>query len=249
MNRLPSLRPPLGYLHRMEKLPLFSPEAVLQGRSLLVIAPHPDDESLGVGGLLAAAARQGTSITVCFLTDGEASHVGSLTYPAVRLAQVRRQEALAALAALGVAEGNAHFLGLGDTHLGELAACQRDEICLRLAELTPSPALVCVTADTDPHADHQAASRLARSFAWPSGYTVMQYPVWTWCASPPQLPSGAPHGVRIDIRPLMARKHAAIAAHRSQLGAVVDDAQQAFEIEPNLLRHFLGPTETLLWPP
>ena len=108
------------YLSALARLPVVTPEVVLAGRSLVVVAPHPDDESLGLGGFIAAARGSGQPVSVIFLTDGERSHVGSPTYPPARLAATRRREAAAALAVLGVDPLAVHFLGLGDTCLPAL---------------------------------------------------------------------------------------------------------------------------------
>ena len=55
-------------------------------RSCLVLAPHPDDETLGAGGLLARLARDGVRCDVIVLTDGEGSHPDSPTHTPARLA-------------------------------------------------------------------------------------------------------------------------------------------------------------------
>lgn len=56
------------------------------GARLVVLAAHPDDETLGCGGLLADAARAGADITVLLATDGEASHPHSRTHRPPQLA-------------------------------------------------------------------------------------------------------------------------------------------------------------------
>ncbi len=57
---------------------------------VVVLAAHPDDETLGAGGLLSKAARSGIRVTVVVATYGEASHPGSTTHTAERLAALRR---------------------------------------------------------------------------------------------------------------------------------------------------------------
>ena len=90
---------------------------MLGGRRALILAPHPDDESIGCGGLIAAACAAGTPPVVLILTDGAASHPGSLTYPSARLRAVREAEALAATDILGLPAGNLRFLREPDTGL------------------------------------------------------------------------------------------------------------------------------------
>jgi LmbE family N-acetylglucosaminyl deacetylase len=241
-------RVPEDYLQGLRRLPLVSPETLLAGRHLVVVAPHPDDESLGMGGLIAAAQEIGAGVTVVFLTDGEASHVGSPTYPPSRLAAVRRAEAATALAALGVPAISAHFMGLGDARLAHLAAYERAAAMQNLQALVQPSSLVCVTAPTDPHGDHQAASALVKDIPWDASIAVMHYPVWTWTAPLAELPTRVPDGFRIDISPWLPRKRIAVAAHRSQHGGVIVDATQAFELAPAFVERLSTGTETLTWP-
>ena len=65
-------------------------EVVPPGRRLLVVAPHPDDEVLGSGGLLHLAVRAGRAVRVLLATDGQASHPGSSRWPVPRLVPARR---------------------------------------------------------------------------------------------------------------------------------------------------------------
>jgi len=69
----------------------------------VVISPHPDDEILATGGLLAMLARGMTEVCVVAVTDGGASHPGSTRWPAPMLAAHRRSESLEGLALLGLA--------------------------------------------------------------------------------------------------------------------------------------------------
>ena len=70
---------------------------------LIVIAPHPDDDVIGCGALIARVA-QDRPVRVCYVTDGAASHIGSPTYTPRRLRDVREREAARGLRRLGVRE-------------------------------------------------------------------------------------------------------------------------------------------------
>ena len=100
---------------------------------LLVIAPHPDDETLGAGGLICAACQRGAQAKVVFMTmgDGSAAAAGMLFGTArpspdhmVALGRRRRNEAIAALGVLGVNEDDIVFLGYPDDGLADIV-CNR----------------------------------------------------------------------------------------------------------------------------
>ncbi len=82
---------------------------------LVVIAPHPDDESLACGGLIAEAHAEGRPVRVVIVSDGTGSHPASKTYPRARLRELRENEAREAVAELGLDPGReVVFLRLPD---------------------------------------------------------------------------------------------------------------------------------------
>ena len=88
---------------------------------VVVVAPHPDDENLGCGGLLAGLAARGSCIAVVAVTDGEGSHPDSSRWPERLLRSTRRQESQTAMARLGFTDSQVewHHLALSD---GQVAA-------------------------------------------------------------------------------------------------------------------------------
>ena len=96
---------------------------------ILVIAPHPDDETLGAGGLIYTACRRGAQVKVVFMTmgDGSGAAAGILFGTGrpspdhmMALGRTRHCEAIAALATLGVAAEDAVFLGYPDDGLADI---------------------------------------------------------------------------------------------------------------------------------
>ncbi len=77
---------------------------------MLAVAPHPDDDAIGCGGTLALARDAGLPVRVLYVTDGSASHAGSVNYPPSQLRDVRECEARAGLEALGIDAACARFL-------------------------------------------------------------------------------------------------------------------------------------------
>jgi LmbE family N-acetylglucosaminyl deacetylase len=81
-------------------------------RAIVVVAPHPDDETLIAAGVVSAARARGERVAVVVVTNGD--------FTCERDGHVRQGETVAALAALGVAEEDVHFLGYPDGWLAEL---------------------------------------------------------------------------------------------------------------------------------
>jgi len=146
--------------------------------SALVVAPHPDDETLGCGGVICRKVASGAEVHLAFVTDGAASHAGLV--PRETLATLRRREAQAAARHLGVAEAAVSFLGFPDG----MAERHVPEIAVRLEALLRElrPASVFVVHRGDPSPDHLAAHRALASAIRRYGapITVFEYPVWYW---------------------------------------------------------------------
>src|SRR5438093_1072629 len=82
--------------------------------NVLVVAPHPDDESIGCGGALCLHAQKGDRVVAVFLTSGE---LGLKHFPCEKAWQIREREARAAAKILGLAE--IFFLRQPDWSVGE----------------------------------------------------------------------------------------------------------------------------------
>ncbi len=171
--------------------------------NVVVVAPHPDDETLGCGGALAEHAAAGDRVTVLWLTSGEAG-TGGLEPEHGR--SVREAEALAAAEVLGVV---AHrFLRLPDGALESVEGRARAAVTDVVAQVRPE--VVYAPHASDGHADHRAAFRIARdavAAGWPQGI-LHCYEVWT------PLPR---FDVVVPIDGRMDRKLAAVACYPSQL--------------------------------
>jgi len=150
---------------------------------VLVLAPHPDDEVLGVGGLMARLVARGARVEVLAVTDGEASSPGSPTLTPAALAARRVGESAAACRVLGVDPPRRARLpdGRVAAHEGELT----DLVAARL-----HPGRVCLaTWVGDGHPDHEAVGRAAAAACQRTGARLVQYPVWMWHWSAPDDPA------------------------------------------------------------
>jgi LmbE family N-acetylglucosaminyl deacetylase len=203
--------------------------------SVVVVAAHPDDEVLGVGGTMAMLAGAGVRLRLIAVTDGEASHPGA--DPAV-LGRVRAGETAAALGALGAGRAEVIRLRFPDTGLaareGELAAILREQCAGFQVCLAPW--------DGDAHADHEAAGRAVRR----AGLPVLSYPIWMWhWAIPADARVPWRRACQIPLpSEVTARKRLAIQAFSSQL---TDRGGGAGPVLPGgFVAHFTRPQEVLL---
>jgi LmbE family N-acetylglucosaminyl deacetylase len=235
-------------LARMSALPFAGIEVVAGTAAPLVLAPHPDDESLGCGGLIAACCARGTPPVVAVLTDGAMSHPGSRAFPAARLAEIRAAETREAVAALGMPRDRLHFLGLPDGRAPrDGAGLEQAAACVAALARAAGATTILATWEHDPHPDHVAAQAIARRAAALAGARVVSYPVWGWALPPRRrLPIDEVTGVRIDIARHLPAKRRAIAAHASQAGGVIHDDAEGFRLPPALLDATCRPFEVYL---
>jgi N-acetylglucosamine malate deacetylase 1 len=169
--------------------------------NVLVIAPHPDDESIGCGGSIAIHARGGDRVTSVFLTSGETSHP-HLPHEVVW----GRREA--------EVENAARVLGIAESIFLRGVAIDRDPVLagrLRTILEETKPELVYVPHEGESHPDHVVALGILRaalegaSIATP---WVRRYEVWSPIAAPDDVAS---------IDDVIALKLEAVRCHRSQL--------------------------------
>ncbi len=210
----------------------------------MVIAPHPDDETLGCGGLLLRQRRAGHAARVVFLTDGSASHRGHPTLTPAMLARQRVAEAREAARRLGL-DGDADtlFLNLPDGDLPRLAPTVHAAATTRLAAEIDAfrPLALFVTSRLDGSSEHVAAHALAAEAAACSATrpTCIDYLVWARY-SPRLLVRAALNRPRRLTYPGLGRAKAhALEAHASQFVATPpwtspvqpDDFANAFSTE------------------
>jgi LmbE family N-acetylglucosaminyl deacetylase len=201
------------------------------------VAAHPDDEVLGVGGLISTLAASRVRLRLVAVTDGERSHQGHAS-PGP-LAARRTAETAAALRALGAPATEVIRLGLPDSGL----ASREDELAAALAPLVGGFDLCLAPWDRDMHPDHEAASRAARRAGPPVMYC---YPVWMWhWASPadPRVPWDQALRIPLPSR-AVSRKRAAITCFASQTEDRSPDLGPV--LTPGMIAHFIRGTEVLL---
>ncbi|EPN67646.1 hypothetical protein A234_28421, partial [Pseudomonas syringae pv. actinidiae ICMP 19101] len=123
----------------------------------VIIAPHPDDEILGCGGLMSQLAQLQRNLLLISVTDGTASHPGSALWPVERLAENRPQESAQALNLLEIPFEQLAWTrgGFADGTLGE----HEDRLVEFLAQQLGPTDVVFATWAGDGHPDHEAVGR------------------------------------------------------------------------------------------
>ncbi len=199
---------------------------------LLLVMPHPDDETLGCGQALAAAADAGRQIALVLVTDGEGSHPSC---DRAELASLRRAELEAALANLSPQFTiPIHALGLPDGRSCRDGLCEAAWEALLVFAQFSAPRAIWTTSAADPHCDHQAAHAIARDLAEHCGAMVWSMPIWGRFGER-ALPEAE---LRLfDIPALAKRKRRALSAYRSQFTDFLVDPE-AFRMPTSLLAHF-----------
>ena len=144
--------------------------------SALVIAPHPDDETLGCGGTLVRKLAHGAAAQVAVLTDGTASHARFLS--AAELSRRREQELRAATAVIGLPDSAVHWLGFADGKLSERIPDAATALLPILERLRPQQLFV----PWDQLDDHLAAWQAGLEAIRLAGQrpAILGYPVWFW---------------------------------------------------------------------
>ena len=195
---------------------------------VLMLAPHPDDESLAAGGLLQRAQKNGSAVRVLFATDGDnnpwaqraVEHIWKIGPGArIRWAQRRRGESLAALARLGVAADQAVYLGHPDQGLTALMLDDPRSLVDELVQQCSAwrPTLVIAPSMNDLHPDHSAWGVAAR-LAWRrldggcTPFTLIAYLVHGHA-----LKAGESRIAWMLSDEELANKRSAIMCHRTQL--------------------------------
>jgi LmbE family N-acetylglucosaminyl deacetylase len=238
-----------AYFAMVQALPVVPVGKLIADSPFVILSPHPDDETLGTGGLVSLARKQGIEPHVIVVTDGSGSHPRSKLFPRQRLVEVRRAEVEEAGRILGLKRDCLHHLDLPDTQAPRSGNAFH-EAAGHIARLVESvkASTMFVTWEGDPHCDHEAASLLAKEVRrrLPE-LELWAYPIWGWHLDPmSEIDQPPPRGARLDISARQSIKRAAIAAHASQMSDLIPDDPDGFCFTEATLMPFLGPYEYFL---
>ncbi len=187
---------------------------------VIVAAAHPDDETLGLGGLLTDLSKLGIPITVLVATAGERSQAGLRDADRSQLGIRRRREVEQAVSGLAPGASLTH-LDMPDTHLDR----HQDELARHIAQRADQSTLILAPWTDDGHADHDALGAAAIVAAGLAGAAVAHYPIWLWhWGQPATLPWSSMVATETSLVGCW-RKRAALGAYVSQSAAPPDQTR------------------------
>jgi LmbE family N-acetylglucosaminyl deacetylase len=229
---------------RLSTLPEVDPAALVPpGSRAVIVAPHPDDEILGTGGLLATLSDLGRNVLIIAVTDGTASHPGSPDWPTTRLASARPQETRDALQRLHMRHVAMVRLNLPDGG-GEAFEAELGEALK--TQLEPGD-VVFGTWRYDGHPDHESVGRAVSAVAGALDLPFVEVPVWTWHWATPddsRVPWSRARRIVLNEATL-ARKVHAVQAFRSQIEADSSTGRAAI-LPEHVLERLTRPYEVVL---
>ena len=209
---------------------------------LVVVAAHPDDETLGFGATSAMLAAMGVPVAVVSASDGGASHPRLSPLQRDRLEHLRRVELHRAASALGL--GEPISLGLPDGQIAE----HEDRLADLLTDILIGWGARTWCAATwcgDGHPDHEAVGRAAAAAVQRTGSTLLEYPVWMWHWASPEDPAVPwDRAYRSRLHPwAVSRKRRAAQCFSSQLEPVTVGAAPV--LPPAVLQRLLAVGEVV----
>ena len=174
------------WLHAIVRLALrlrAEPYSADASAVMLVVAPHPDDGTLGCGALMARLRLGGSSVHELVVTEGGGSHPRHPRLSPDKIAALRHAEECEAMRRLGVDEANLHFLNATDGMLDRLspAEAERIEGGILAVIVSVRPDEILVPCSLDGSSEHDAcfglfSRALARTDLRPR---ILEYPIWS----------------------------------------------------------------------
>ena len=240
-------------------------------RRLVLVAAHPDDETLGAGGLLARVTALGLPVSVVVLTSGEAAHSVSPTQTKERLAALRRIDVMDAVSALApdavlrlleLPDGalSAHITDAVRAITAEVVRPESGSADAGSAESGSADAGSTESGDAEPgtwivapwradgHPDHRAAALAAAHVAASTHVRLFEYPIWAWQWTAPSAEAWSDANLRaLDLTPFEREaKVKAMALHRSQVHELEEATGDTAVAPPDFRAHFTRSYETFI---
>jgi LmbE family N-acetylglucosaminyl deacetylase len=208
----------------------------------VVVAPHPDDETLGLGATIAQLISSDVDVQVVSVSDGGAARPGASTSEQLRLETTRRHELRRATGVLGIPPPIS--LGLPDGQLADHEDMLTDLLVEILESVVPQT-WCAATWRGDGHPDHEAVGRAAATACARTGAALLEYPVWMWHWASPADP-GVPWDRAYSVPApgwALSRKRLAAQCFRSQFESTTADSAPV--LPPFVLQRLLAVGEVV----
>ncbi len=230
----------------LQQMPEFDiPSIIPSDARVCIIAPHPDDEILGCGGLIQRLDTLGYQIVLFAVTNGTASHPDSILYNPEELNQIRPAETRAALEELALKQ-NILRIAL-DIQDGQVAE-QRELLKQHLQSyLQPNDVLI-TTFVHDGHPDHEITGQVTQQLATERHLSCIQVLIWAWHWATPgdtRIPWTIAHQLKLTDRELHYKSRAA-RCFKSQI-ELDPSIEQAPILPEQALQRILQPWEVYLY--
>jgi LmbE family N-acetylglucosaminyl deacetylase len=197
----------------------------------LVLAPHPDDETLGSGGLIARLRQAGVPVAIVAVTDGEGAYDETPDLGSTRVLEQNE-----AIRRLGVPIDKLDRFHLPDKDV----SLYEDELVNRLLNVAMAYMHLIAPWPFDFHPDHEAVGRAAARVAEHKGLPITYYLFWTWHRGEPETLRGLnTHRLNLTDTEVQTKLHA-LQAYVSQFEhadgqpilspRLLDPAHRPFEV-------------------
>lgn len=230
----------------LASLPLITAQQLVPNAArAVIVAPHPNDEVLGCGGLLQQLSYLDRPLQLISVTSGAASHPGSQRWSAPRLSIIRPQETATALHRLGLCLGTLKWIhgGFDDSQVAQ----QEDRLRAFLLRYLHPQDVVFTTWRQDGHPDNEAVGRAVALAVEQVGAKLHEIPIgaWHWAApEDPQIPWARARKIPLDLWTQACKRHAV----QSFISQLEGDAAAGLSpiLAPHVLERLLQPFELVL---
>jgi LmbE family N-acetylglucosaminyl deacetylase len=213
--------------------------------TIIVFAPHPDDETLACGGTIALNEKRGNQVYVVFMTDGRNSHshtFGIMENPSpADMKRIRRKEAKAVMRKLGVDENNIFFLNYEDGTLGENIDTAVKKLKILIQKI--KPASVYCPSLKDHHKDHKATNSIVEKAIQPLSIQIKMFQYIIWKSG--VISRKQSHLLSTDISKVLTQKKLALEQYKSQT-TIISPLQKRPVLVNRFINRFLIPTEEFI---
>jgi LmbE family N-acetylglucosaminyl deacetylase len=212
-------------------------------KTILIVAPHPDDETLACGGTIAKRVKEGSSVNVIFLTDGRNSHLHELGIALDptpdELIEIRKDEAKRATGILGLKNDDLIFLNLENITLKENFEFARSHLTQTIKRLRPEE--IFFPDEEDMHKTHSAASKIVIDSIKTLSISPKKYQYNIWAdKNDSRDHDNLSH---LDVSSVLALKKQAICEYKSQV-TNFSKAQERPILSEIFLERFRANTES-----